>query len=73
MPPLPVRLLALLAVVASAAGCGDTARLAVADGTGPAPTLPAPHTSLIPTVNIAEANRWPGGRMPTPAVRSTCR
>ena len=38
------------------------ARLPVAAGTGPQPTLPAPSRSLIPTVNIAPAQGWgPGG------------
>lgn len=30
-------------------GCGDTAHLEVIDGTGPAPQLPAPDKTLIPT------------------------
>lgn len=36
-------------------GCGEMATLSVADGTGPRPTLPAPTSRLIPTVNIAPA------------------
>ena len=58
-------LLVLLAVVAS--GCGDTARLAVAAGTGPDPALPSPNTSLLPTVSVADAVGWPAGQRPTPA------
>ncbi|MAA76194.1 MAG: sorbosone dehydrogenase [Salinisphaeraceae bacterium] len=46
------------------AACGPEARLTVEAGTGPAPALPAPQSSLIPTINIAPANRWPDGRMP---------
>ncbi len=49
------------------AGCGDTARLSVANGTGPAPALPPPRESLLPTVNIAPATGWPGGATPAPA------
>jgi glucose/arabinose dehydrogenase len=60
---------ALLAVaVASLAACGDTAQLAVADGTGPDPALPPPSPAgLFPTVNVAPAVGWPGDAMPEPA------
>ncbi|MFI7962105.1 sorbosone dehydrogenase family protein, partial [Acinetobacter baumannii] len=34
---------------------------------GPEPKLPEPKTSLFPTVNIAPAQGWPSGVMPTPA------
>jgi glucose/arabinose dehydrogenase len=34
---------------------------------GPDPKLPKPSTSLIPTVNIAEATGWPAGRQPSAA------
>ena len=59
--------LGLLFGILAVAGCGDTARLAVADGTGPNPEIPEPNRSLIPTVNIADAEPWPAGRMPRPA------
>jgi len=49
------------------AGCGDTATLPVEAGYGPAPALPEPDKSLIPTVNIAEATGWPAGRSPQAA------
>jgi len=49
------------------AGCGDTANLSVAEGTGPAPTLPEPTRTLIPTIKVARATGWPAGTMPTPA------
>jgi glucose/arabinose dehydrogenase len=39
-----------------------------ADGYGPAPTLPPPETSLIPTVNIATVVRWAADQKPTPAA-----
>ncbi len=45
-------------------GCGEMATLSVADGTGPRPTLPAPTSRLIPTVNIAPAVGWPPGATP---------
>ena len=36
-------------------------------GWGPNPTLPEPERSLIPTINVAEADPWPKGTHPTPA------
>ncbi len=49
------------------AGCADEATLPVSSGTGPQPVLPAPHTTLIPTVKIARAVGWPAGATPTAA------
>lgn len=59
-----------LLIVALAAGlvaCGESSTLQVSDGTGPAPKLPEPNKTLMPTVNIAEAVGWPQGAKPTPA------
>ncbi|WP_339492454.1 PQQ-dependent sugar dehydrogenase [Pseudomonas sp. EA_15y_Pfl2_R67] len=59
-----------LLIVALAAGlvaCGESSTLQVSDGTGPAPKLPEPNKTLIPTVNIAEAIGWSQGAKPTPA------
>jgi glucose/arabinose dehydrogenase len=47
--------------------CGATARLTVADGTGPRPILPSPTTSLIPTVNVVTAKGWPADAKPVAA------
>ena len=57
----------ILPVVASLvlAACGDMARLPSEAGEGANPTLPPPVRSLIPTVNIAPAQGWPEGAMPT--------
>lgn len=49
------------------AGCGDQALLTVAEGTGPRPVLPAPATTLIPTVHVAPATGWPAGATPVAA------
>ncbi|MFG0925748.1 PQQ-dependent sugar dehydrogenase [Pseudomonas sp. CJQ_8] len=54
-------------IAASLAGCGETALLDVREGSGPTPKLPAPVTTLIPTVNIAPAVGWPKGMKPTAA------
>lgn len=64
---MTVRISIGLTLVLLAAGCGDTARLSIADGTGPMPALPAPRTSLLPTVNIAPARGWPEGATPVAA------
>ena len=56
---------ACLALLGGIAACGDTAMLAPSAGTGAAPTLPPPKSTLIPTVNIAPAKGWPDGVMPT--------
>ena len=57
--------LALTALCLS--GCGDTARLQVADGTGRKPVLPAPNPTLIPTVNIAPVKGWAANATPQAA------
>jgi len=60
-------LLSSTVLVAGLASCGDTANLTVAEGTGPAPVLPAPNTALIPTIHIAPPAAWPDGRLPVSA------
>lgn len=58
-------------VVAAAfalAACGETAKLPVSAGMGPAPQLPEPNKTLIPTVKVADATGWPAGEAPTPAA-----
>jgi glucose/arabinose dehydrogenase len=62
-----VRLLACLFAALALNACADTAKLPVEAGMGPAPTLPAPVTGLIPTVNIATATGWPKGAKPVAA------
>lgn len=57
-----------MAVMLALAGCGETATLSVAQGTGPAPVLPAPNPTLLPTVNIAPARGWPPGALPQAAA-----
>jgi glucose/arabinose dehydrogenase len=49
------------------ASCGETATLPVTAGIGAHPTLPPPHPTLIPTVNIAPAAGWPPGGSPVAA------
>jgi len=50
------------------AACGDRATLPIEAGIGPQPTLPSPHSTLLPTVNIAPAKGWPAGEKPVAAA-----
>ena len=53
------------------AGCGETAKLSVNDGTGATPQLPTPNKTLIPTLNVAKAVGWPDGAKPQAAAGTT--
>jgi glucose/arabinose dehydrogenase len=64
--PLRTRLLAAAAFGLATLGTSALAQQYPA-GFGPNPQLPAPEKSLIPVINIAEANAWPQGTHPTPA------
>ena len=61
------RLLAAMSLAALVAGCGDHARLNVAQGVGPAPELPREVHTPIPTVHVARAIGWPQGQQPVAA------
>ena len=63
--------LTALACAALLGACGDVATLTVAAGTGPAPQLPPPARSLLPTVNIAPAIGWASGETPVAAAGLT--
>jgi glucose/arabinose dehydrogenase len=60
----PTLLLLSTLVALALTGCGETARLAVIDGTGASPKLPEPTRTLIPTLNVAKAVGWPDGMKP---------
>jgi glucose/arabinose dehydrogenase len=64
-------LLVLVVMANAAAGWGATARLTVADGTGPNPVLLAPRRSLLPTVNVVSAKGWTGEEKPVAAEGTT--
>lgn len=44
--------------------CGEVAKQPISSGIGPTPNLPAPHKTLLPTVNIASATGWAAGVTP---------
>lgn len=48
-------------------GCGSSATLPVSAGMGPRPTLPAPESSLVPTINVVTAIGWPADTAPIAA------
>jgi glucose/arabinose dehydrogenase len=56
---------ALLVTVASLGACMESSRVPFASTVGPAPTLPPPTRTAIPTVHIAPAKGWPPGGTPT--------
>ena len=56
-----------LCLSVAAAGCGGASQMSVAETTGPAPTLPPPRHSLIPTVHVAKAAPWQEGATPQAA------
>ena len=71
MPPnalTPTRYLAFALVGTVLAACAEMAPVFNEAGTGPAPVLPAPEHSVIPTVHIAPARGWAQGNAPTPAA-----
>jgi len=63
-----MRATALALMIASGAATTDTTAGDYAQGFGPNPTLPAPHKSMMPTVNIAPARPWAQGQKPIPAA-----
>ena len=68
MPRLAIVYLLLVASLSlNLVGCGDTATLPVQAGTGKNPTLPPPHHTWLPTIHIAPAKGWQGGK-PTAAA-----
>ncbi len=57
-----------IALISAGTGCGHAARLSVAEGIGPNPALPAPSTSLIPTVKVSTAKGWAPTAKPAAAA-----
>ena len=64
MRPIVVPALVAFALTA----CGSTSNVPVDLAIGPNPRLPAPTKTLLPTVNVAKAEGWAAGQMPTPAA-----
>ena len=66
MKQIPARnpVAALALVMATCATACHTAHLSGAEGFGPQPVLPAPDTTLLPTVNVAPAVGWAQEQQP---------
>jgi glucose/arabinose dehydrogenase len=65
---MKTRAMMLLLATGGLLGCGSSARIPIAEETGPAPAIPAPSKSLIPIVHIAPPNRWANGAKPAAAA-----
>jgi glucose/arabinose dehydrogenase len=48
-------------------GCLERAGFPIEASYGPAPTLPPPDPSVVPTIDVAPARGWPDGRTPVAA------
>ena len=68
MLPRPLSIATACLMTLPLMACAEQARLPVSAGTGPTPELPAPESSLLPTVNIAPARGWPNGMKPGAAA-----
>ena len=67
-PRLPALIIMGAILAFSLAGCGEMAKLDISAGMGPNPVLPEPNSTLIPTVNVAQATGWVNGAKPVPAT-----
>lgn len=66
-PRPPAKLATPILALALLAACGGPPAAPNAIGVGPAPALPLPRQTLVPTVNIAPARGWAEGQAPVPA------
>jgi glucose/arabinose dehydrogenase len=62
---VPNRLALLMTTAALLTACGESSKLPPQAGVGPAPQLPEPVTSLIPTLKVSKAVGWSGHDHPT--------
>jgi len=67
MARLHQSLICFIILCLSLSACGGRAKLDVAEGMGPAPTLPPPEKALIPVIKISPAAGWPPGATPVAA------
>lgn len=59
--------LSFTAMVIMLSACGEPSQWPISASTGLNPQLPPPHSTWIPTVNIAQAVGWPTNTNPIPA------
>src|SRR5688572_7263545 len=60
--------LALVSSTVALGACSNASTFSEVNGVGPAPQLPEPDTSLIPTINVVEAVGWAEREQPAPAA-----
>jgi glucose/arabinose dehydrogenase len=65
---VPTRAIAFLFSVTALTACGEQAKHPVEAGSGTSPELPAPHATIIPTLNIAPAKGWAADAAPVAAA-----
>lgn len=63
-----LRCMASSALILTLTGCAQSSQHSILDSYGANPNLPEPKANLFPTVNIAPAQGWPEGMMPTAAA-----
>lgn len=63
-----IRALLLASTMLLLTACGTESKLPIAAGMGAKPDLPRPHSTLIPTVNIAPAKGWHADATPVAAA-----
>ena len=64
----PIATVTALVMTLALAACGSPSDRPADLAIGPNPPLPTPRKTLFPTVNVAKAQGWPAGQMPTPAA-----
>lgn len=63
-----LRCMASSALILTLTGCAQSSQHSILDSYGANPNLSEPKANLFPTVNIAPAQGWPEGMMPTAAA-----
>ena len=66
-----IRVVLLVCTLFPVLSCGRRAVVPLSEGFGPQPTLIEPRTSLIPTIDVAEALGWAAGATPVAAAGTT--
>src|SRR6476620_4854581 len=64
---VPGALICAAGIISATVSCSSGSHLQHIQGFGPAPALPAPERSLIPTTNVVDAAGWAGDATPVAA------
>ncbi|NNE57841.1 MAG: sorbosone dehydrogenase family protein [Hellea sp.] len=63
----PINLVMTALIGLSLSACASKPVAPISTGFGPDPELPPPSNRLLPRVNVAKAEMWPAGMVPSPA------